>query len=271
MVLTLILGFVAYLVFRDKQEYDKAVNQAKDAAKEAVEWAEKARQKYEDIQNRGDKIIGRIAEIATRERQKSLEVAKKVVGREAERQRRITELWSEGLRALKENRYEDSSKYWQEITSIKPDDYEAWNNWGGTLIEQARKKEGSEADKLYSEAYTKLQEALKIKPDHYKAWSNWGVTLLKLAQKKDGQEKQKLIQEAKEKCLRAEQIKKGEGVYNLACIAATEENEDECKKQLKVGEEAKTLPIRKHAMKDDDLKAYRDKDWFKAIKWRGER
>jgi cytochrome c-type biogenesis protein CcmH/NrfG len=154
---------------------------------------------------------------------------------------------------------------------IEPDMYEAWNNWGRALSRQADKKDGNETDRLVIDAYKKLQRAIAIKPDGYEAWNNWGYALSHQAQRKRGQEKNELLRNAREKLLKAEQMKKGWAAYNLACAAAIEGNEEECKKWLKIDEEAGTLETREYAMKDDDLKMYRDKDWFKAIKWKGEK
>lgn len=232
-IITLALAAIGLLVFKNTREYKEAKDEAKEAAKEAketaketkeiakeaVEWVEKARQKYEDIETKGDKIIEGIVKKAEAERKKSQE--------EAGKQRKLSELWAKEEKAYEKGRYEESGNYCHEIITIKPDEYWAWNNWG--------------------------------------------LSFLDLSKKKEGKEKEKFLQEAREKLLRAEQIKKGTGAYNLACIAAEENNEEECKEWLKTGEEAGTLQTREFAMKDDDLKAYWDKDWFKAIKWKGEK
>jgi cytochrome c-type biogenesis protein CcmH/NrfG len=166
----------------------------------------------------------------------------------------------------------DACTKYQRATEIKPDKYEAWGNWGIALLEQAlKKKKGDEADKLFAEAYAKYQKVTEIKADSYESWNKWGNALLAQARKKTDDEKKNTLLEAKKKYLKAEQIGKGKGVYNLACIAAIEGDEVECRKWLKIGEEAGTLMTREYAMKDEDLKAYWDKDWFKAIKWKWEK
>jgi len=285
-IIGLVGAFVGVMTFKNTREYREAIQETKEAAKEAEKAADKARDweikaqktfneidmavvtKLNEIEKRGNQVIETKAKEAIDQINKKAEEERKKSQEEAKKQRKISELWNEGLRAKKEKRYEDSYKCWQEMISIKSDMHEAWNNWGIALLDHARRKEGGEADNLFAESYTKFQEAVKIKPDKHEAWCNWGNALLNQAKKNDGVEKQKLLQEAKEKYLRAVKMKRGAEVYNLACIAAIEENEEDCKRWLKIGEEAGELAPREHAMKDEDLKAYWDKDWFQAIKWK---
>jgi hypothetical protein len=44
-------------------------------------------------------------------------------------------------------------------------------------------------------------------------------------------------------------------------------DEEQCREWLKLGQECKTLPPKKDALADEDLKDMREKDWFKAICW----
>ena len=304
---------VGYVVVRYSGEYKEAVKEAKEAGKEAGRYAEKAQEKLDsidemverklkEIEDKGQAQIDKLIKEAEKRRKETL--------KEAEKQRKISELWAKGIMAAQEGRCEESCSYWQEITLIRPDMYDAWynwgdaiadqakkkegseadrlfkesyekyqraveigpdkhsawNNWGNTLLNQAKKKEGSEADRLFKESYEKYQKAVEVKPDGYEAWYNWGGSLLNQAKKKEGAEKEKLLRESKEKCLKA----KNKYTYNLACVEAIEGNEEECKKWLKIGEEARILPTRQYAMADEDLRSYWDKDWFKAIRWEGE-
>jgi len=68
--------------------------------------------------------------------------------------------------------------------------------------------------------------------------------------------------------VKAEAIKDGSGSYDLACIFALRDDEPNCRKWLETGQEAGTLPTRGHAMKDEDLKNMREKDWFGEIGWK---
>ncbi|MFP3838545.1 TPR end-of-group domain-containing protein, partial [Prevotella intermedia] len=57
--------------------------------------------------------------------------------------------------------YKDSFEKYHQATQLKPDDHEAYDNWGITLTELAQLKSGSEAEKLYNEAFEKYQQAIK--------------------------------------------------------------------------------------------------------------
>ncbi len=150
---------------------------------------------------------------------------------------------------------------------IKPNYAEAYNSWGAALAEQGKIKSD---DKLFEQAYEKYKKTVELKPSYLEARNNWGAALLHQARIKTGKKRKNLLDEAKEKCLKAESIKTGEGSYNLACVCASLDDEKECKKWLKTGEQAGTLSTRKHAMGDDDLKSVRSKQWFKEIRWKGE-
>jgi hypothetical protein len=250
--LGIVIIFVGYIAFKSTREYRESLRDIKEvykdakemskdaekAAEKACEWErnaqktfneidKKVNEKLAEIEKKANEIIEKKSNEAIAQIGEKAESERKKSQKDAEKARKISELWAAGVRAHSEGRFEDSCKSWQEMASIKPDMHEAWNYWGSTLLDQAEKKKGPE--------------------------------------------KKKLLQEAKEKCLKAEQIKKGEGSYNLACISAIDGNEDECKKWLKTGEDEGTLDARKHAMADEYLKTYREKDWFKAIKWKGEK
>ena len=80
--------------------------------------------------------------------------------------------------------------------AIKPDNYEALNNWGIALSDQAKTKEGEEADRLFAEAYANYEAALAIKPDKQDTIHNWGAALSDQARTKEGEEADRLFAEA---------------------------------------------------------------------------
>ncbi len=267
--LGIVILFVGYIAFKSTREYKEARDEAKEAAKDAketakeaekateraMEWERKAqetfqkidtavKQKLDEIEKRSSKMFGNKAKEVIEQIKNKAEAERKKSQDEAEKQRQASDLQVKSLHEM----------------------YSAI-----TILDQALKKEGVEADKLFAESYEKFQKAIEIKPDSSEVFKYWGGAYLWQAQKKEGEEKKKLLYEAKDKSLRAEQTKKGSGAYNLACIAAIEGNEPECKKWLKIGEEAGTLMTREWAMEDVDLKAYWNEEWFKAIKWKEEK
>jgi hypothetical protein len=268
-MVVLVIVSVGILVFESTREYKEALRDTKEAAKEAKETAkevekaaEKARdweakaqktfneidttvkKKLDEIEEKTEKIIETKANEAIEQIGKKAEAEREKSRKEAEKEKQTSERWARSL---------------QEVLT------------GNTILEQAQKREGAEAARLFAEGYAKYKEAIKIEPGMYEAWNNWGSVLLEQAKKKEGDRKKRLVQEAKEKFLKAAQIRKGISIYNLVCVAAIEDNKEECRKWLKTGEEVAALPTKKYAMKDDDLKIYREKDWFKAIKWKGEK
>lgn len=60
--------------------------------------------------------------------------------------------------------YREAGDKFAKAVRIKPDLYEAWNNWGTALITQARTKSGAEAEALLAEAETKLRQAEALTP-----------------------------------------------------------------------------------------------------------
>ncbi|MBI3170236.1 MAG: hypothetical protein HYZ22_17265, partial [Chloroflexi bacterium] len=152
-------------------------------------------------------------------------------------------------------------KYEAALT-IKADKHEALYNWGTALSAWAQTKTGAEADELFKLAGEKYEAALQIKADKHEALNNWGVALSVWAQKKIRDEQQSLYQQAKEVLLRAEAIKEGCASYNLACVCALINAEEDCQQWLAKSKEFGNLPSRQHLEQDTDLDSVRKKKWF---------
>ncbi|MFB0515419.1 MAG: hypothetical protein ACETWG_02300, partial [Candidatus Neomarinimicrobiota bacterium] len=160
--------------------------------------------------------------------------------------------------------FAQAGEKYEEALTIKPDKYEAFNNWGLTLSNQAKQKTGEEADRLFAQAVEKYEEALKIKPDMYDALRNWATTLINQAKMKEEEKAAKeLLDIAKEKSLQVEDIVTGAGAYNLACISALLGDEKECRSWLVKSKEQGKLPDVDHINSDEDLDSVRGKKWFK--------
>ena len=105
--------------------------------------------------------------------------------------------------------YERAAQCYQKAAQLRPQYDEAWFNWGTALCDQAKTKEGDEADRLFQLAGDKYARAVEIKPEDHEAWYNWGTTLSDQAKAKDGAAANSLFQQAAEKHARAVQLKPG--------------------------------------------------------------
>lgn len=103
--------------------------------------------------------------------------------------------------------YKEAFTKYEKSTEIRPDFYEAFNNWGSKLGDFACTKDGPEREALYQEAFAKYARAMEIKPDKHEAFYNWGNDLADLARTKGGPERDALLQEAFAKYARATEIK----------------------------------------------------------------
>ncbi len=152
--------------------------------------------------------------------------------------------------------------YFCEKTAEQKRDSKILYNWGLALSTQAETKEGEEADSLFKEAFKKYAEAASIESDFADVFSNWGSGLLVQARRQIGKEADRLFKEAYKKCLKAEEIKNGEGAYNLACIESIRGKSDDCRKWLEKCSEHGTLESCEHMKIDTDLDNVRDEKWF---------
>jgi hypothetical protein len=64
---------------------------------------------------------------------------------------------------------------------------------------------------------------------------------------------------------RAEEIRPGSGAYNLACLYALQNREEECRGWLEKSYQHGTLPSREYLEKDTDLDNVREKEWFQKF------
>jgi len=154
---------------------------------------------------------------------------------------------------------------YQAALAIKPDMHQALDNWGAALYKQAETKNGTEADELFAAAIEKYQAALAIKPDMHQALNSWGATLLNQARTKSGAEADELYRLAAEKLSRAEALAPGHVAYNLACLAAVRDRQEEALSWLVKARAAGTLPERTQLDRDPDLDGIRDTDRFQAF------
>jgi tetratricopeptide (TPR) repeat protein len=175
------------------------------------------------------------------------------------------------LARLRDNEtlFEEACSKYAKAIEIKADGYDAYSNWGIALSRLAGLKND---EALFKEACSKCAKAIEIKADYCRAYYGWGIVFLEWARLKIGTpEYDDMLKQANEMCLKAESLRRGSGAYNLACVSALRGDKDGCRKWLNVRKENGTLPTREYAMKDSDLASVRGEEWFKAIKWKGEK
>ena len=81
----------------------------------------------------------------------------------------------------------------------------------------------------------------------------------------EGEDEDRLFAESKKKFLSAESISPGSGAYNLACLCALQNEENECREWLEKCLKLGQLPTYEHMAKDPDLDSVREQEWFKAF------
>jgi tetratricopeptide (TPR) repeat protein len=153
----------------------------------------------------------------------------------------------------------------EDALKLLPNDHKALGNWGNALMCLAKMKQGEDAEKLFDKSFQKYEAVLKIKPDDSTALDNWGTALAYLARMKEGTEREALLKEALQKCQAAEDISKGKGSYNRACVRALCGDTDRALSQLEAALQAESEPPRGHILDDPDLESIRSTGKFKEL------
>lgn len=99
-----------------------------------------------------------------------------------------------------ENLRQSFEKY-KLAVKYKPDDHEAYNNWGNALLNLGTMLGGEEGQGLIRESFEKYKLAVTYKPDLHEAYNNWGVATQELADllpPEEKKEKESLKKQAEE-------------------------------------------------------------------------
>ena len=137
-----------------------------------------------------------------------------------------------------------------------------FNNWGNSLGNLAKTKEGTEAEELYHQVFEKFQRAIEIKPDNHEAFYNWGTSLGNLAKTKEGTEAEELYHQAFEKFQRA--IEFGGHCYNLACAYSLKLDKENALYYLDKSLRKNEISI-KFVKEDEDWQNYLENKEFKNL------
>ncbi|WP_462346518.1 SIR2 family protein [Alloprevotella tannerae] len=170
-----------------------------------------------------------------------------------------------GIKHHMAEEYLEASEEYKAATELNPKYSDAYYNWGNALVDLAKTKSRSEAEKLYKEAFKKYNEATKIKQNFPEAYNNWGCALDGLAVTKSGSEAEKLYKEAFEKYKLATTYKKDspEAYNNWGCALddlAVTKSGSEAEKLYKEAFEKYDLAI---TYKQNDHDAYYN--WGNAL------
>lgn len=167
------------------------------------------------------------------------------------------------------DRFRDACRKFEKAVEMKNDYHEGYYSWGTALVEWG-KLGGPDAAERFKDASRKFEKAIEMKNDYHLVYNNWGSTFLEWG-KLGGPDAEERFKEAERILLKGEALKKGSCSYNLACVFARLGDEQKCRQWLITAQEAQTLPTLKHAEDDSDLESVREKEWFKAIKWKVEK
>jgi tetratricopeptide (TPR) repeat protein len=147
---------------------------------------------------------------------------------------------------------------------IKPDKHEALYNWGIALGKLADLRQGPDRKALLKEAVEKYAMAVESKPDLHEALNNWGNALMRISYLCKGRERIETLEAATEIAKRAEDLKPGAGIYNMACAYALLGQKKNALAALKKAIES-DLQYREKAAGDEDFRSLWEDKAFKAV------
>jgi tetratricopeptide (TPR) repeat protein len=154
--------------------------------------------------------------------------------------------------------FEQSIEKYSSAFALKADDQFVLNNWGNALSELAKLRKDEE---LFLQSFRKYAAAINLSADYSDAYSNLGAAKLNLYILNGDANQLGQAETCSEK---AEKIS-GKPNYNLACAYALQSKEADCQSQLLKCKAVGILPKAADLRDDEDMKVYRDRDWFKEL------
>lgn len=125
-----------------------------------------------------------------------------------------------------------------------------------------------EDEEKWDKALTMWETLVTFQPDNSRAFFGMMFCLGRLAtQEEDHLKKRRLLVEAEQAALKAQELEPSEETlfYNLACIAALQEDGKKCREWLEKAESVPDLLTVAHMEKDSDLDLVREEEWFKEL------
>src|SRR5437867_1112756 len=85
-----------------------------------------------------------------------------------------------GVRFMQERKYAGAADAFQKAVEAKPDFFEAYNNWGISLVQMGKQAGGGQARQLdlYQQAAAKFNKAAELKPNERVTYMLWSETLV---------------------------------------------------------------------------------------------
>ncbi len=229
----IILAVLGLFVFKQGKEYKEAVaraekeaDKAKASAKNAKEWEEKARDRFDSINPKVEELLKEIEEKGNKKIEnliKEADIQRMESQKQANKQRSLTEMETEASTAYNMRDYKAAAENYQQIHEMY----------------------GLERRPLFNMLGS--------------SFLNWAGTIEK------GVKQIQLANEAIKNYLKAEGFTEGTAAYNIACCYAILDEPEKCKEWLNTAKRTDKLISLERAKTDRDLKKYAKEGWFKQI------
>jgi tetratricopeptide (TPR) repeat protein len=105
----------------------------------------------------------------------------------------------------------------KQASDLHGDDFDLFNVLGNCIGELGMLKPAKQRENLLNDAIRYYELSVNLNKKSYTVYNNWSYTIKELALLKKGAFRQAGLREAIEKAKIAERLKKGTGIYNIAC------------------------------------------------------
>lgn len=166
--------------------------------------------------------------------------------------------------------YDQAEEKHRRATEMDPKNASIWFSWGFLLAERAKdSKEATDTERLRLKAEEKYRRATEMDPKYVLAWSSWGLLLINCAKDlraEDNQAQKKyLLKKAEDLLERAVALGNSSFFYDLALLAAQQQQNERCIENLEKAYANDALPAIAIIKADESLASVRDTEDFKAF------
>jgi tetratricopeptide (TPR) repeat protein len=149
----------------------------------------------------------------------------------------------------------DAIEKFRQALEINPGNYNASLCWAIAMDNIGRLNSGIEAEKKFTSAIEKFNSLCRKQPGNYITWNGLGRTYSHLALLKQGKDATGLFRKAINSISKANEIKHGEGLYNLACVYALKKEPQKAIECLLDAFDAYALPRKRQIIEEQDLRS----------------